>query len=188
MAEKSMNAMPEMPGGQAEFYDRRTVWLHWCSAALVLLIWGSAQLIDFFAKGPPRWNMLGLHMAMGLLLLLLLLLRIGWRWHGGRRLAPPEGRLWRWLSNATHYGLYGLLLVQIALGLANAWVRGEHVFTWFVIPAYDPADKALRTLVGNLHELAADVILVVAGLHASAALYHHYVLHDGILRRMGFQR
>lgn len=183
-----MNARQQTLPGAPHAYDRSTVVLHWVSAGLVVLLWGSAQVIDFFAKGPPRWNMLGVHMSLGLALALVLLYRIGWRLTAGRRLPESEGRQWRWLARTTHFGLYALLLVQIVLGLANAWVRGDHVFTWFVIPAFDPADKVLRRNVGELHDLVANVILVVAGLHACAGLFHHYVLRDGILRRMRLPR
>ena len=39
-------------------------------------------------------------------------------------------------------------------------------------------------LIHGWHELAANAILIVAGLHAAAALFHHYILRDATLRRM----
>jgi cytochrome b561 len=39
-------------------------------------------------------------------------------------------------------------------------------------------------LIGGWHALAANAILVVAGVHAAAALFHHYILRDPTLRRM----
>jgi cytochrome b561 len=176
--------MNENMTGMPDRYDRTTIALHWLTAGLVVLLWGSAQMIDFFAKGAPRWNMLGVHMTLGLTLALLLLARIAWRLVAGLRLPAAEGGMLGALARATHLGLYVLVAAQIALGLANAWVRGDHVYTWFVIPAFDPADKLLRKDVGDLHALFANLILIVAGLHAAAALFHHYVRHDGVLRRM----
>ena len=32
--------------------------------------------------------------------------------------------------------------------------------------------------------LVANLILILAGLHATATLAHHYILRDGTLRRM----
>jgi len=171
-----------------ERYDRATITLHWLTAALVLLLWSSAQIIDFFAKGAPRWNMLGVHMSLGLLLAFVLLARIAWRLFGAQHLAPAEPGLLGLLARSTHLLLYALLLAQVLLGFTNAWVRGDHVFTWFVIPAFDPADKALRKDVGELHDLFANLILIVAGLHAAAALIHHYVMRDSVLKRMLPQR
>jgi cytochrome b561 len=48
----------------------------------------------------------------------------------------------------------------------------------------DSGDRALRRLIGDWHALAANAIMIVAALHAAAALFHHYVLHDRVLRRM----
>jgi cytochrome b561 len=165
-------------------YDRTTIALHWVTAGLVVLLWGSAQIIDYFAKGAPRWNMLSVHMALGLTLAVIMLRRVTWRLTTGQRLPDAEAGILGWLARSTHLVLYALLIVQIALGIANAWVRGDHVFTWFVIPAFDPADKVLRKDVGQLHALFANLILIVAGLHAAAGLFHHYVMRDGVLRRM----
>ena len=165
-------------------YDRHTIVLHWLTAALVLLLWGSAQIIDYFAKGAPRWNMLGVHMTLGLILAVVLLRRVFWRLTAGTQLAPADkGWLGR-LALSTHFLLYGLLIAQVLLGLANAWVRGDHVYTWFVIPAFSPLDRPLRQTVGDLHGMVADAILIIAGLHALAGLYHHYIVRDGVLRRM----
>jgi cytochrome b561 len=52
------------------------------------------------------------------------------------------------------------------------------------VPAFDPANKALRHLIGDWHALAANAILILAGVHAAAALFHHFILRDGVLRRM----
>lgn len=171
------------PAGPAH-YDRASIALHWATALLVLLAWGSAHLIDDFPKGPPRWTMLGVHMTLALTLGGVLIARLFWRAARGARLASPHAGAWRWLSSGTHLLLYALLIAQLALGLVNAWVRGEHVYTWFVIPEFDPGNKALRHEVGEWHELGATLILAVAGLHAAAALFHHYVLKDGVLKRM----
>jgi cytochrome b561 len=179
-----VNANAENPVVAMERYDRTTVRLHWASAVLVALLWGSAQIIDFFDKGPPRWNMLGVHMTLGVALSLVLVYRLFWRLTGATRLPEPDQAWMRWTARATHYGLYILLIVQLLLGFFNAWVRGDHVFTWFQIPAFDPGNKVLRHDAGERHDVVANIILVVAGLHACAALFHHYGLRDGVLRRM----
>ncbi|HEX5127139.1 MAG TPA: cytochrome b/b6 domain-containing protein, partial [Rhodocyclaceae bacterium] len=52
------------------------------------------------------------------------------------------------------------------------------------IPAFDPGNKALRSMVGDLHALFANAVIIVAALHAAAGLFHHYVWKDNVLRRM----
>lgn len=165
-------------------YDQRTIALHWASAILIALLWGSAQIIDLFPPDGGRITMRSLHILMGVVFALVLLARIAWRFTGGRHLAAADTGLLHLAGEAAHYTLYVLMIAEVGLGLTYLWMRGDSIFGLFNIPAYPAADRALRRTVGGLHELAANAILIVAGLHAAAALYHHYVWRDGVLRRM----
>jgi cytochrome b561 len=88
------------------------------------------------------------------------------------------------LAKTVHYALYALLIVMVLVGIFLVYVRGDNFFGLFSIPAFDPNNKALRDNVGELHGTIATIILIFAGLHASAGLIHHYLWHDGVLRRM----
>ena len=88
------------------------------------------------------------------------------------------------IARVTHWLLYALLVVAIGFGIANVWVRGDSIFNLFRIPAYDPGNRALMHLIGGRHALFANAVLIVAGVHAAAALFHHYILRDATLRRM----
>jgi ATP-binding cassette subfamily C protein LapB len=123
-------------------------------------------------------------LALGVLLALVLVLRLWWRATEGRRLPPVgSGRL-ATLSRWTHAALYLAVALAVLAGLANAWVRGDSWFDLFTVPAFDPGNKALKEGVEEVHELAAHVTLILAALHAAAALLHHYVWKDDVLRRM----
>jgi cytochrome b561 len=169
---------------QSPHYHRKTIWLHWASAVLVGLLWLSAQFIDYFPKGPSRWNMLGVHMSMGGGLLVIMIVRIGWRARSRRAATPGAEPMSAPLARCGHVLMYLVLMIAIGLGIANAWVRGEHVFNLFQIPAFDPGNKPLRATAGRVHELAAYAILVLAGLHAVVAFFHQYVLRDRLMERM----
>jgi cytochrome b561 len=79
---------------------------------------------------------------------------------------------------------YVLLVIEVLLGVTNAWARGVSRFIVLTIPSFAPGDRALVRRINGVHELVANTILVVAGLHALAALVHHYVWKDDVLRRM----
>ena len=98
---------------------------------------------------------------------------------------PPanEGTL-QILTKSVHSALYALLTAMVLVGIFLVFVRGDSFFGMFTVPAFDPGNKALRDNVAELHEMIATLIIIVAGLHAVAALIHHYVLRDGVLRRM----
>jgi cytochrome b561 len=77
-----------------------------------------------------------------------------------------------------------MLAGTVALGITNAWVRGDTLIGLFKIPSLAPGDKALKSLIENLHGTFANVLLIAAGLHALAGLTHHFLLHDDVLSRM----
>ena len=81
--------------------------------------------------------------------------------------------------------LYVLLFLVPLTAIAGAWLQG-HPLTWlggtigpWIAPAHDAG-----TIAAEVHGWLGDALLWVAGLHAAAALYHHYVLRDGVLRSM----
>ena len=167
------------------YYDRRTVVLHWITAALVVALWLLGQTIDWFPKGTPRVFARSTHISLGVALALVLLARVSWRLGGRAFHLPPAGS--QWLdkrATVTHWLLYGLLITTVALGITNAWVRGDTIFNLFKIQSFDPNNKALTESVEEWHALAANTLLVVALFHAAAGLLHHFVWHDGVLRRM----
>jgi cytochrome b561 len=122
-------------------------------------------------------------MLFGLGLGVTLLIRIVVRSAGFGGTPPVTAGLLEGLAKLVHLLLYALMAAVVVLGIANGWARGESLFGFYTLfPA--PPERALRRTIGGLHELAANAILVVAGLHAVAALFHHYVLRDSVLRRM----
>jgi cytochrome b561 len=165
-------------------YDRTSIRLHWATALLVILLWVIAQLIDDFPRGQARIAARSVHITLGVVLLVVLLARLRWRSGSGRRLplAPPG---WvGYLAKTVHYLLYALLAAVLLLGITNVWVRGDSYFGLFAVPKLDPGNKGLKETVEDLHEILANTLLILAGVHAVAALVHHFVLRDGVLRRM----
>ena len=165
-------------------YDTPTIALHWATALLVALLWAIGETIDFAPKGPLRVDYTSLHIVLGALLGLVLLARLAWRHTRGARL-PVEGpRLLALAAQAVHWLLYLLVGGTVALGLVTAWAQGRSLFGLFSLPSFAPGDRALAHLIFSLHSLGATAVLILAGLHAAAALGHHYVLRDETLRRM----
>ncbi|MBV9076969.1 MAG: cytochrome b [Methylobacteriaceae bacterium] len=164
-------------------YDGATIALHWATAAIVVLNWGMAQVEEFVPRGPARHTLWSVHIVLGTLLLLVLVARVLWRLGGGRALPAADRGFVHVAAKATHYGLYLLLGAVVGLGLLNAAARGWD-FGFVQLPAWAPGDRALARRINGWHDLAANVLVALALVHAGAALLHHYAWHDGVLRRM----
>jgi cytochrome b561 len=55
------------------------------------------------------------------------------------------------------------------------------VFGLFDIASPWPADRAFSRSVREIHELLADAAMILAGIHAAAALAHHWLFRDRML-------
>ncbi len=173
--------------GSASAYDRTTIALHWLTALLVVVLFVLAQVWESMPHGTPvRKSLQGLHVSLGLLLTAIIAWRLVWRATGGRRLPPASQGALQATAKGVHYALYLLLVAQIVLGFLFRWAQGEPFtfFGWFSVPKLLPLTRDQRHFFGDLHNIVAWAIVVLAGLHALAALWHHYVRRDGLLRRM----
>lgn len=168
-------------------YDRATIILHWLVAGLLAGQWLGAQVIDWFPGGPLRIDARSVHITGGCLLLLVMILRLGWRATRGRRLPPLRDGWSDRLARAVHRALYLAVFAMLFAGLFATWARGDSLFNLVTVPAFDPTDHALRETVVEIHGTIGSIIIALAALHAGAALVHHYLWRDGLLRRMSLR-
>ena len=166
-------------------YDSFAIALHWLTVPLVLAQFGLAELWDF-AERPTRHTMIVAHMSFGILLTLVLVARIAWRLTPGHRVRPAATGWVELAAEAVHYLLYGLLVAEAVLGFVLRWSGNEAMsfFGLLIPPPFAPFSKPAHALVGDFHNWIAWTIIIVAAAHATAALFHHYVLHDDVLWRM----
>lgn len=168
----------------ARQYDARTIALHWATAGLIATQWGIAQVIDLFPSGMPRVAVRSTHIVLGVVLVGVLLARVAWRATEGRRLPAADRGALHVVAKATHWTMYGLLAAVLALGVATTWARGDNIFGLFRLPKLDPTNPDLGEQLLGIHGTLVTVLLVLAAVHAGAALAHHYLWKDGVLRRM----
>jgi len=165
-------------------YDTTTIMLHWLTALLVGLQWAIGQTLNWVPKGPGRQDYLGVHLTIGVLIAAALLFRLAWRVGPGRRLPAADPPLLHLVAKCTHWGLYVLLAATACLGITSAWAEGAPIYTLATIPSFAPGNHDLARALTGWHGTVADATLILAGLHACAALFHQYVLRDRLIRRM----
>ena len=171
------------PMSDHERYDCRTIALHWLSAAAILTMWLLEQFYGFFPR-PQRYLVLSTHISLGVILVVLIAARLSWRFGGGRKLPPADPGLPGKAAVGVHHLLYLLIIVTICLGLIIEAARGDFVYHLVQLPILLDMTKDFREQLVDYHALAADSLIVFAGLHAAAALWHHFVKRDGVLMRM----
>lgn len=165
-------------------YDPITIWLHWTTVILVVVLWVIGQTADWLPRGPIRGGVWSVHVILGCALAFVLPTRMVWRARFGRVLPPADTGVLYAVARATHFALFALLAAVVVTGIANASYRGFNLFGVWSVPQFGSGDAATRRSINGWHELAANLTLLVAFLHAAAALIHQYVWRDRLLNRM----
>jgi cytochrome b561 len=163
-------------------HDAQTIRLHWITAALVGILWLIGRLNGFLPKGPLRLDIWSIHVLLGFVLLAAIVTRIWWRAARGTRLPPAEGGILNLLALTTHSGLYFLLLGVAGLGVLNVLAHGFPLFGVWKFPRVGP--EGFSQIVNGWHDLFANILAALTIFHAAAALFHRFVLRDGVLGRM----
>jgi len=172
-------------GDDGTNYDNVAIALHWMTALLVVANFLLAQTWDWFAK-PVRGVMEDTHMSFGVLLTAVVATRLVWRLIPGHQMSSLEAGWVRLSSKATHYVLYLLLVAEAALGFTFRWGAGRPMefFGLGIPPLIGQLSRPLRHQLREFHEWIGWAIIIIAMIHAAAALYHHYELKDRVLLRM----
>jgi len=176
-------------------YGLIAILFHWMMALLIigLFVFGK-YMTGLDPMAPDTFALYQLHKSLGFLVLALVLARLAWR------LANPSPALpetmpgfERLAAHLGHAGLYALMLAIPLSGWlmvsASPWGIPTVVFDMLPVP-HLPVPEALgskaeaeNTLKG-LHELLANGLLFLVVLHVAAALKHHFLNRDDVLRRM----
>lgn len=196
-------------------YGSVSQWLHWTTAALVIVLLGMGNAFDMEADEPGNALYLW-HSSLGVLVFVLAAARIGWLLFSRPPALPQStSRLFRVLARSAHVALYALLFALPVSGWLAASSEGASVpfFGIATVPAWSwvgpiPSDSSVAArgpassasaesaaqrgadtkegegVFKELHEVLGNVLLVLASLHVLAALKHHFVNHDDVLRRM----
>lgn len=161
---------------------------HWLSVLLVATAWTLGILGDELPKGSIRQLGEFIHIMLGEAVALLLVLRLVWRFVSP---PPPDdpspfGPVADAAAKLVHLALYGLLFAVPVVGVVTLFHGGEalSLFGLYDVPSPWPRSRELKHYSKEIHELLAHALILLAFLHAAAALAHHYILQDRTLKRM----
>lgn len=161
--------------------------LHWLIAALIALMYGLGWYMKGLPLGQHKYDVYVLHKSLGLTIFALVVVRLAWRLISPPPPLPPTMPAWeRLAARLSHGALYALLLIQPMIGFVHSNATNFPVVVWgtLPLPPLIGPEQGLGEPLAGAHEIVARIILVIVGLHVAAALRHHVVLKDDILRRM----
>jgi cytochrome b561 len=167
-------------------YDCLAIFLHWAIFLLVAVAYAAIELKGVAAKGTPaRALAMTVHEWAGALVVVLAVPRLLWRLVRGAPAVEPGPRWMQRAGDAMHWVLYLFIVAQPILGIVTL-NAGGHLLEWggLTMPAMVAPDAYLKGIAKDLHESIGTAFYTVIGLHAMAALFHHYMLGDNTLRRM----
>ena len=179
-------------------YGAVAVAFHWLITALIAT---NLAVGFYFANvmdehDPSLFKLVQFHKSIGLTVLTLSVLRLAWRLINPVPTLPTDfGITMRVLARGTHYLFYFLIIAVPLLGwmMVSASTLGNPtsyfgLFHWPNLPVLSTLPRAAKReyheVFASAHAIAAYSALGLMLLHASAALWHHFVRRDTVLRRM----
>ena len=161
--------------------------LHWLVFIGVVVAYTAIELKGFWPKGSVTREMLAqVHYTAGISVLLLMIIRIFLKIRHRDPLIVPAPPRWQTiLAKSAHGILYLMFLALPVLGILIVYFGQKHgSFFGITLPVAAVANKVIQRDIKEIHELIANVGYFVIGLHAAAALFHHYIVRDNTLQRM----
>ena len=177
----------------ANHYDTFSMALHWITAICIVIGFtlGPGEFGKLMHSGvdPATQSDIVWHESLGMLVLLLTFVRLVWLTLRPTRpqFAMPTGM--RFVSRTVQTALWALMILLPTSALLALGSEGNPLtllggLRMNQIPLIAGSSVAELTDWGDVHKFLGDSIMWLAGLHAAAAIFHHLILKDGVLRSM----
>jgi cytochrome b561 len=168
-------------------YGHIAVTLHWVMALLVIGMLCLGLYMVGLSISLEKLQLYGWHKSFGVLILMLVVVRLAWRFSSIIPKLPPALALWqKFAAHMTHVLLYACLFLMPITGWLMSSAAGVPVsfFGWFMLPVPVPASEQWRLMFLEIHKLIAFGLIGLICIHIGAALQHHFIYKDNILRRI----
>jgi cytochrome b561 len=159
--------------------------LHWLMAILIIGLLILGLYMVSLPISHQKLKLYGWHKEYGFLALLLVTLRFIWR---AINITPQLNLPWleKIAARSVHALFYILLFAMPLTGLLITSAAGlpASFFGLFLIPTLIQPNEEWRILFQTWHQWIGYLLIAMIILHASAALKHHFINKDTILKRM----
>ncbi|MCX7116591.1 MAG: cytochrome b [Legionellales bacterium] len=159
---------------------------HWLISIIVITMLS----LSFFLDGIPKQYQpvaYMIHKSAGLTVLFLMIARFFWLQYCGKPALPPSVPRWQKIAaHFLHYSLYVGIICMALFGWIMSVAAGKipSYFGMFSLSLPIAPNKALSKLMNQSHKTMAWVLIVLIVLHIVAAIKHHFIDKDVVLKRM----
>lgn len=160
---------------------------HWGLLLLLTFSIIAGNILASMPKGTEKLEMAGMHKSFGAILLTLILLRLVWRLiNETPRLPDDTTAIQATLAKGMHWPLYGLMFAQPLSGMLMSQAAGFPVsfFGLFEFPVFLAKNPELAKLFLGMHGTVWILLILAVIGHAGAALHHHFIKKDNVLKQM----
>lgn len=172
---------------QKKQYDAVARSFHGVMAVMMIGLLAVGLYMEDLDPSPQKWQIYGIHKALGMIVLALVVLRILWR--GTHRPPAPLGSWAAWehrLAGLVHFLLYfGMILMPVSgYIMSSAGGHDISIFGLVNVPLLIEKNEDLGHTAKEIHELGGNALIAAIVLHFVGAMKHHIIDRDGTLRRM----
>ncbi|AGK58343.1 cytochrome B561 [Hyphomicrobium denitrificans 1NES1] len=170
-----------------ETYTPALIAIHWLTVLLIAAVFATIELREYFPKGSETRDQLkALHFMLGLTVWLFVLVRLVLRSREHTpQIVPPPSAWQMAAAHVMHALLYAVMIAMPVLGWLVLSGEGKPVpFFGLTLPPLIAENKDLAHQIEDVHVFIGDAFYYLIGLHALAALAHHYLTKDNTLTRM----
>lgn len=168
-------------------YGAMAIVLHWVMAILMIGLLAEGLYMVRLSVSLQKLQLFGWHKEYGMLVLILVCLRLGWRFMNCVPALPNTIPHWQKIAaRAAHWAFYVFMIAMPITGWLITSAAGLPVsfFGWIVFPDLIAPNENLRILFSELHEWLGYALIAVICLHTGAALKHHFIDKDNVLKGM----
>lgn len=168
-------------------YGSLQIALHWVMLLLLVAVYACIELREFYPRGgDTRAALKTWHFMLGLTVFVLVWVRLVARAFGMVPPISPRPALWQLrVAHAAEFAIYVFMIAMPLLGWLVLSGEGDPVpFFGLQIPALISPDKELAKQLEEVHVTVGNIGYFLIGVHAAAALAHHYIRRDDTLLRM----
>lgn len=167
-------------------YGLIAILLHWVMAILIVGLLAMGLYMTRIPVSLLKLKLFGWHKEYGMLVLMLVMLRIVWR---TTHLIPSLSELTafeRMAARTVHWAFYAFMIALPITGWLITSAAGLEIsfFGLFLIPNLISPNEKVRVLCQEIHQWLSYGLIVTFCGHVGAALKHHFINKDDILRRM----